>query len=122
MKKIILCLCTLFLLSACEGNQTQRVINSFTPDVPNHFHFVVFYENAIPDAAYQSTLKGMKVFLARKNIQSNISYQKIATKKRDYNESLQVQDKQVIVFDYKGIRFNARNVKVLEGMILQVTR
>ncbi|SEH44866.1 hypothetical protein SAMN05192559_101485 [Halobacillus karajensis] len=107
------------LLVGCADNAADRAIQQFTSSTKNELHFVYFYEEEPPDAKIRSQLNGMKVYLSRKNVTATISYQKIATDK-NYEELLNVKDGQIIVFDYKGIRFNARNVHVLEGMVLQM--
>ncbi|WP_226581296.1 hypothetical protein [Halobacillus litoralis] len=107
------------LLAGCVDNATQKTIQQFTSSMENELHFVYFYDDQPPKEQLKSQLTGMKVYLARKNIIATISYQKIHEDK-NYEEILGVKDQQILVFDYKGIRFNARNIHVLEGMILQI--
>ncbi|KHE72281.1 hypothetical protein [Halobacillus sp. BBL2006] len=119
MKKVFSWLFVMVVLTGCSSG-SQQAIQHFTPSGQNEFHLVVFYKDTPPTEEFQSSINGMKVLLARKNINTTVTYQKIDTGKKDYHELLQVQDRQILVFDYKGIRFNARNIEVLEGMILQV--
>ncbi|WP_281974518.1 hypothetical protein [Halobacillus litoralis] len=119
MRKWIGLLVVVGLLTGCTDSSTQRTIQQFTTSMENELHFVYFYDDAPPEEKVQSQLKGMKVFLARKNIQAKITYQEIYGE-RNFEKRLGVEDKQILVFDYKGIRFNAKNIHVLEGMILQI--
>ncbi|MCA1010832.1 hypothetical protein [Halobacillus halophilus] len=107
-----------FFMAGC-AEDSGRVIEEFKPSKDNEWHIVVFYENDPPKEAYQSSLNGIKVFLARKNIAARISYQTIEDPK-NYRELLQVEPNQIVVFDYKGIRLKARSPEVLEGMVLQL--
>ncbi|MGP4077041.1 hypothetical protein [Halobacillus sp. K22] len=107
-----------FFMAGC-ADASGRAIQEFTPSMDNEWHIVVFYEKDPPEEAYQSSLNGIKVFLARKNISARISYQKIEDQK-NYRKLLQVENEQIIVFDYKGVRLKARSPQVLEGMVLQL--
>ncbi|ARI76135.1 hypothetical protein [Halobacillus mangrovi] len=119
MKKLYCWLVVMMVFAGCASG-SQQAVQHFTPSSQNEYHIVVFYETDPPNKKYQSSIEGMKVLLARKNIDAAVTYQKIETDQRNYEELLQVQDQQILVFDYKGIKFNARNIEVLEGMILQV--
>nr|WP_202409716.1 MULTISPECIES: hypothetical protein [Halobacillus] len=110
----------ILLLAGCGAGASQRAIQDLTSTMENELHIVYFYEQERPSEQMEAQLTGMKVFLARKNIPSSISYRKIDGEK-NYEELLGVKDGQILVFDYKGIRFNARNIHVLEGMILQLS-
>lgn len=119
MRKWLGLLLVLGLLVGCAQNATERSIQQFTSSAENELHFVYFYDEEPPDKKIRSQLNGMKVYLARKNIIATISYQKIVADK-NYEELLNVKESQILVFDYKGIRYNARNIHVLEGMVLQI--
>ncbi|ASF40831.1 hypothetical protein CEH05_17385 [Halobacillus halophilus] len=118
MKKMLSMLFVAFFMAGC-ADASGRAIEEFKPSKDNEWHIVVFYENDPPEEAYQSSLNGIKVFLARKNIAAKISYQQIEDPK-NYRELLQVEPKQIVVFDYKGVRLKARSPEVLEGMVLQL--
>lgn len=108
------------IVAGCGAGSSQRAIQELTSTMEHELHIVYFYEQERPTEKLEAQLTGMKVFLARKNIPASISYRKIKDDK-DYEELLGVKDGQILVFDYKGIRFNARNIHVLEGMILQLS-
>ena len=119
MRKWLGLLLFIGLLIGCTNNTAERTIQQFTSSMENELHVVYFYENEPPEKDIRSQLNGMKVYLARKSITATISYQKINADK-NYQEILNVKDRQILVFDYKGIRYNARNIHVLEGMVLQM--
>jgi hypothetical protein len=119
LRKSLGLLLVIGLLMGCTNNTAERSIQQFTSSMENELHFVYFYEDELPEQNIRSQLNGMKVYLARKNITATISYQKINADK-NYQEILNVKDRQILVFDYKGIRYNARNIHVLEGMVLQI--
>lgn len=119
MRKWLGLLLIMVFLVGCIDSATERAIQQFTSSTENELHFVYFYDEEPPDEKIRSQMNGMKVFLARKNSIVTISYQKIKGEK-DYGKLLQVKPDQILVFDFKGIRFNVRNIHVLEGMILQM--
>ncbi|MCA0971526.1 hypothetical protein LCM20_13045 [Halobacillus litoralis] len=113
MRQTLFVFLILSLVGCSAAVSEQQLISPFLTSTDKQWNIVVFYED---EPADNQAFQPLQVLLARKGIQADVKHEKLND---SYKEQLQVKDGTILIFDHKGIRYRAEDVRVLQGAVMQ---